>query len=94
MNVNQTPVTNAVGLAFLMVNLSQILLARFRTQIPDFSVLDLKALFSGAHWARRYAREALKLLPDSPDPLLIDQILDTMPTLGAIHSAPAFTLNP
>lgn len=90
MNVHQTPVTNAVGLAFLMVNLSQILLARFRTQMPDFSILDLKALFR----ARRYAREALKLLPDSPDPILIDRILDTMPTLGAIHSAPALTLNP
>jgi putative transposase len=90
MNVNQTPVTNAVGLAFLMVNLSQILLAHFRTQIPQFSVLDLKALFG----ARRYAREALKLLPDAPDPILIDQILDAMPTLGAIHSALAFTPNP
>lgn len=90
MNVNQTPVTNAVGLAFLMVNLSQILLARFRTQIPQFSVLDLKARFG----ARRYAREALKLLPDPPNPILIDQILDAMPTLGAIHSTHAFTSNP
>ena len=57
-------------------------------------MLVLKALFPGAQWARRYAREALNLLPDSPDPLLIDQILDAMPLLGAIHSAPAFALNP
>lgn len=86
MNVNQTPVTNAVGLAFLMVNLSHILLARYRTTLPDFSVLDLKALFR----TRRYAQEALKLLPDFVDPLLIAQLLDAMPTLGAIHAEPAF----
>ena len=90
MNVNQTPVTNAVGLAFLMVNLSHILLARYRTTFPDFSVLDLKALFR----TRRYAQEALKLLPDFVDPLLIAQLLDAMPTLGAIHSEPIFNHNP
>jgi len=44
-------------------------------------LLDLKALFR----ARRYAREALKLLPDGPDPILIDQILEAMPALGAIR---------
>ena len=90
MNVNQTPVTNAVGLAFLMVNLSHILLARYRTTFPDFSVLDLKALFR----TRRYAQEALKLLPDFVDPLLIAQLLDAMPPLGAIHSEPIFNHNP
>lgn len=90
MNVNQTPVTNAVGLAFLMVNLSQILLARYRTTIPDFSVLDLKTLFR----TRRYAQEALKLLPDFADPLLIAQVLDAMPLLGAIHSQPSFNNYP
>lgn len=90
MNVNQTPVTNAVGLAFLMVNLSHILLARYRTTFPDFSVLDLKALFR----TRRYAQEVLKLLPDFVDPLLIAQLLDAMPPLGAIHSEPAFNTIP
>lgn len=90
MNVNQTPVTTAVGLAFLMVNLSHILLARYRTTLPDFSVLDLKALFR----TRRYAQEALKLLPDFVDPLLIAQLLDAMPPLGAIHSEPAFNTIP
>ena len=90
MNVNQIPVTNAVGLAFLMVNLSQILLARYRTTIPAFSVLDLKALFR----SRRYALEALKLLPDFADPVLIAQVLDAIPPLGAIHSEPSFNTNP
>lgn len=90
MNIKPIPVTNAVGLSFFMVNLSQILLAHFRLGIPHFSVLDLKALFR----ARRYALEVLKLLPDSLDPILITQILQSMPPLGAIHSEPAFTLNP
>lgn len=90
MNVKETPVTNAVGLSFLMVNLSQILLARYRTTIPDFSVLDLKALFR----ARRYAQEVLKFLPDFADPFLITQLLDAMPPLGAIHTEPTFITNP
>lgn len=90
MNVNKTPVTNAVGLAFLMVNLSHILLARYRTTFPAFSVLDLKALFR----TRRYAQEALKLLPNFVDPLLIAQVLDAMPPLGAIHSEPTFNTFP
>ena len=81
MNVNQTPVTNAVGLAFFMVNLSTYLTAHFRTRIPDFGILDLKAQFR----TRRFAAEALKLLPDSVDPILIQHILDNMPQLGAIH---------
>ena len=90
MNVKETPVTNAVGLAFLMVLLSQILLARWRAKVPDFSILDLKALFR----ARRYAQVALQLLPVSQDPILIDQMLDAMPLLGAIHAGPSFTPNP
>ena len=82
MNVNQTPVTNAVGLAFFMVTLSTYLTARFQTPFSDFGILDLKAHFR----ARRFAAEALKLLPDSLDPLLFQHILDNMPALGAIHS--------
>jgi putative transposase len=81
MNIKQTPITNAVGLSFFMVLFSQRLLTRFRPTIPDFSILDLKALFR----ARRYALETLKLLPDSVDPILIEQVVDAMPSLGSIH---------
>jgi putative transposase len=56
MNVKQTPITHAVGLSFFMVLFSQRLLARLRSRIPDFSVLDLKALFR----ARRYALEEVR----------------------------------
>ena len=82
MNVQQTPVTNAVGLSFFMVNFSHLLLTHFRQAVPAFGLLDLKAHFR----ARRYAREALKLLPEGADPILMDQILETMPALGSIRS--------
>ncbi len=82
MNINQTPITNAVGLAFFMVNFSQLLVTRFRKTRPHFSILDLKAHFR----ARRFALEALKLLPDFPHPILFEQILNSMPALGSIHA--------
>lgn len=82
MNVKQVPLTNAVGLAFFMVNLSHLLVARCRAISPHFGILDLKAHFR----ARRYATELLKLLPDFPDPILLEQMLDSMPALGSIHS--------
>ena len=81
MNVQPTPVANAVGLSFFMVNFSNLLLTHFRQAIPEGSLLDLKAHFR----AQRYAREALKLLPERADPILIDQILEAMPALGAIR---------
>jgi putative transposase len=81
MNVQSTPVANAVGLSFLMVNLSQRLLAHFRPADPAFSILDLKAHFR----VRRYAAEVLKLLPVLVDPILLDQVIENMPALGSIH---------
>ena len=81
MNVQPTPVTNAVGLSFFMVNFSHLLLTHFRQTIPEGSLLDLKAHFR----AQRYAREALKLLPEEADPILMDQILEAMPALGSIR---------
>jgi len=81
MNVQPTPVTNAVGLSFFMVNFSHLLLKQFRQAIPEGSLLDLKAHFR----ARRYARETLKLLPVRADPILMEQILQAMPPLGSIR---------
>lgn len=82
MNVSQTPVTNSVGLAFFMVNFSTYLVTLFRQRFSAFGILDLKAHFR----AHRFAAEALKLLPDSVDPFLIQSILNNMPALGGIHS--------
>jgi len=86
MNVSPTAVTNAVNLAFLMVNLSLCLLRPFRLHQPDFSILDLKAQYR----ARRYLHETIKLLPVSPDPDLISNIERKVLTLGAIHASQHF----
>jgi putative transposase len=81
MNVSPTAVTNAVNLAFLMVNLSVLLLRPFRQHAPDFSILDLK----GRYRAQRYLHETIKLLPVPPDPDLIPLLEHRVLTLGAIH---------
>jgi len=80
MNVNQTPLTNAVGLAFFMVNLSHLLVTRFRKTCPHFGILDLKAHFR----TRRYAREALNIAATSWGSVasLINSRLDNLLSFG------------
>jgi putative transposase len=81
MNVSPTAVTNAANLAFLMVNLSAVLLPAYRQQQPDFSVLDLKMHFR----IRRYLREVIKSLPDPPDPNFIFRLGQHLSALGSIR---------
>jgi putative transposase len=81
MNVKQTAVTNAVNLSLFMVNVSHLLLRQFRQFNPQAGILDLKAHFRG----RRYVSETLKLLPETPDPILLSQVFDTVAQLGCIH---------
>jgi len=81
MNVSPIAVTNAVNLAFLMVNLSILLLRPFRQRDPAFSILDLK----GHYRAQRYLHETIKLLPVPPDPDLISGLEHQVLNLGAIH---------
>jgi putative transposase len=71
MTVNQTPVYNSANLAMCMVNLSHALIRPIRTQWPECSVNDLKAWFRG----RQYVGETLKLLPEMPEPIFIDQAI-------------------
>jgi putative transposase len=80
MNVKETPVTNAVNLAFCMVNLAQALRQHWQPRQPDFSVLDLKAHFRGL----KYVAETLKLLPQAPEPIVIQQIEARIALLGAV----------
>jgi hypothetical protein len=84
MNVSETAVTNAVNLAFLMVNLSSIMLQPYREQEPDFSVLDLKAQFR----ARRYLSETINMLPEMPEPDLISRIWQRLSRFGGIRTRP------
>ena len=81
MNVKQTPVYNAANLAMFMVNLSQVLLGHFRSTCPAFSVNDLKACYRG----RKYVTETLKLLPQRPEPIFIDQIFAHIAQIGSIN---------
>ena len=82
MNVNQTPVHNAANLAMFMVNVSQTLLDHFRPTCPTFSVIDLKAHFRG----RKYVTETLKLLPQMPEPIFIDQIFANIAQIGRVNA--------
>ncbi|MHB8627125.1 MAG: transposase [Aggregatilineales bacterium] len=81
MNVSPTAVTNAVNLAFLMVNLSAVLVRSFRQHCPDFSILDLKCHYR----TQRYLHETIKLLPIPPDPDLIPIIESRLLAFGTIH---------
>ena len=88
MNVNKTPVNNAANLSMFMVNVSAKLLAPLRLEHSEGSVLDLKARYRGM----TYLRETLKILPQKPDPIVIDEIAERLGSIGAIHHTP-FQLN-
>ena len=83
MNVNQLPVYNAANLAMFMVNVSQVLIRHLRPTCPTFSVNDLKAHFRG----RKYVVETLKLLPQRPEPIFIDQIFANIAQIGSINAS-------
>jgi putative transposase len=61
-----------------MVNLSHILINNIRPQNAEFSVQNLKTHFRGS----KYVDEVLKLPPEKPDPILIQQIFKEMTTIG------------
>lgn len=81
MNVKTVAVTNAVNLAFFMVNLSAAMLKPYREYQPDFSVLDLKAQFR----ARRYLDETIKMLPDPPSDDLVSRIWRRLSAFSSIR---------
>ena len=83
MNVTETAVTNAANLSLFMVNVSHLLLRHFRQFNQQAGVLDLKAHYHG----RKYVAETLKLLPQTPDPILLQQVFATVAQLGCIHPA-------
>jgi len=82
MNTKETPLTNALNLSLFLVNVSQVLLREFRRTNPDSGVLDLKAYFRAA----KYFEETIKMLPEKPEPILLDQIFKHVASLGCIHS--------
>jgi len=83
MSVKERPVCNSANLAMFMVNMSHALIRPMREEWPAFSINDLKAWFRG----RKYAVEMLKLLPESPDAIFIDQVVAQMAELGRVNHA-------
>ena len=81
MNISQTAVTNAANLSLFMVNVSQVLMCKYRQEDPDFSILDLKAHYRGY----RYVMETIKMLPQKPDGNLVAQLFHKVAALGRIH---------
>jgi putative transposase len=81
MNVKEVPLTNALNLSLFMVSLSQVLLRDFRQTHPDSGILDLKAYFRAA----KYFQETIKMLPQKPEPILLEQIFSQVASLGCIH---------
>jgi putative transposase len=81
MNVKAVPLTNALNLSLFMVNLSQVLLREFRQTHPQSGILDLKAYFRAA----KYFEETIKMLPQKPEPILLEQIFSHVASLGCIH---------
>jgi hypothetical protein len=83
MNVSQNAVTNAANLALFMVDVSQVLMCEYRHDDPDFSILDLKAIYRGY----RYVTETIQILPQKPDEHLVSQFFRKVAALGRIHPA-------
>jgi putative transposase len=81
MRVRERPVYNSANLAMFMVHLSHAVIGPMRDQWPAFSVNDLKAWLRG----QKYGVETLKLLPEPPDAIFIDQVVAQMAALGRVN---------
>jgi hypothetical protein len=85
MNTTPTAVTNAANLSLFMVNLVERVVQDHRRDQPDMSVLDLKAHCRGA----KYVEEVIKLLPETPELVLLERIFSKITGIGRIHALPA-----
>jgi putative transposase len=83
MTVKQTPVYNSANLAMFMVNVSHAVIRPMRMQWPECSVNDLKAWFR----SRKYVVETLKLLPEMPELIFIEQAIARVAELGRVNYA-------
>ena len=85
MTTHPTRVTNAANLSLFMVNLVERQLRDMRPLQSAMSVLDLKAHCRGT----KYIEETIKLLPEKPEPGLLERIVAKLVGIGRIHAAPA-----
>jgi putative transposase len=81
MSVKQTSVANAMSLSFFLVNLSNYLLGSLRTQVAHAGIWDLKSWYRGRH----YASAVIEMLPQRPEPIICDRLVEQICRLGFIH---------
>lgn len=72
MNVNKIPVNNAANLSMFMVSVSAKLTHTFRGENTHYRGL-------------KYIDETLKILPQKPEPIVIEKITQHLGSIGAIH---------
>jgi len=90
MNIHEVPVTNALNLSLFMINVSRVLLQEFRQTNPESGIIDLKAYYRAA----KYFEETIKMLPEKPEPILLDQIFGHVASLGCIHPVKVLLSSP
>ena len=81
MNVKEIPVNNAANLSMFMVNAAAKLREMFGSEHPGFGILDVKARYRG----HRYLQETLKILPQKPETIVINNIAEHLGSIGAIQ---------
>ncbi len=65
-----------------MVNVAAKLREMLGAEHTDFGVLDLKARYRG----QKYLQETLKMLPQKPEPIVIENIAEHLGSIGeTIH---------
>jgi len=80
-NVKEMPVNTAANLSMFMVSVSAKLREMLGSEHPGFGVLDLKARYRG----QKYLQETLKILPQKPETIVIENIAEHLGSIGAIH---------
>jgi putative transposase len=84
MGVGETSVANGLGLSFFVGNVARYLLEDFRERCPGAGLSDLRSFYRGRH----YLQMVLKMLPDRPDGIVCERLLEQMSALGSIHGHP------
>ena len=82
MNVKEIPVNNAANLSMFMVNVSAKLREMLGSEHNGFGVLDIKARYRGL----KSGQETLKMLPQKPETIVIDNLAEHLGAIGAIHN--------
>jgi putative transposase len=82
MGVTKTSVANGIGLPLFLGNLSSSLLEPLRLYSAEASISDLKSWYRG----RFYASFVLKMLPQRPEPIICERLIEQICRLGCIHA--------